>query len=163
MRKDIYGRSLLVLVCYFPLLFIERSVAFHSHFFSKSSSSSSSSSISTSTTSLHVKTSNSNRQQQQPFIDTIKENFFPTKGTNDDVEVKSEEDFQREVLEKVQAMSAKYLYIHIYIYTYIDAYMNMSTVCYIHTRIHTYIHAYIHTCMHIYVHIYSCTYKYAHS
>ena len=161
MRKDIYGRSLLVLVCYFPLLFIERSVAFHSHFFSTSSS------ISTSTTSLHVKTSNSNRQQQQPFIDTIKENFFPTKGTNDDVEVKSEEDFQREVLEKVQAMSAKYLYIHIYIYTYIDAYMNMSTVCYIHTHIHTYIHtyihAYIHTCMHIYVHIYSCTYKYAHS
>ena len=95
MRKDIYGRSLLVLVCYFPLLFIERSVAFHSHFFSTSSS------ISTSTTSLNVKKSNSNKQQQQPFIDTIKENFFPTKGTNDDVEVKSEEDFQREVLEKV--------------------------------------------------------------
>ena len=154
MRKDIYGRSLLVLVCYFPLLFIERSVAFHSHFFSASSS------ISTSTTSLHVKTSNSNRQQQQPFIDTIKENFFPTKGTNDDVEVKSEEDFQREVLEKVQAMSAKYLYIHIYIYTYIDAYMNMSTVCvtYIHIYIHTYIHP--HTSAYIYVHTYAHTYSY---
>ena len=41
------------------------------------------------------------KRRQQPFIETIKDNLFPTVGVNDDIEEKTEEDYQIELLEKV--------------------------------------------------------------
>ena len=51
---------------------------------------------------LYIQTSNkAGKLQQRPFIETIKDGLFPTIGVNDDIEEKTEEDYQREVLEKV--------------------------------------------------------------
>ena len=44
------------------------------------------------------------QQKRQPFIETIKDSFFPTIGINDDIEDKTEEDYQREALEKVDSV-----------------------------------------------------------
>lgn len=52
---------------------------------------------------LYIQTPNkAGKLQQRPFIETIKDGLFPTIGVNDDIEEKTDEDYQREVLEKVK-------------------------------------------------------------
>ena len=53
---------------------------------------------------LYVQAPGKPKRRQQPFIETIKDNLFPTVGVNDDIEEKTEEDYQIELLQKVQCI-----------------------------------------------------------
>ena len=103
MRAVIVIISLILLSQHIPAFIIQP-------FTSLSPSSSSSSSLSSSkswhtiahsSTRLYAQTTPT-RAQQRPFIETIKDGFFPTVGVNDDIEEKTDEDLQQELLEKVK-------------------------------------------------------------
>ena len=104
MRAVIVIISLILLSQHIPAFIIQPFTSLSPSSSSSSSSLSSSKSwhtIAHSSTRLYAQTTPT-RAQQRPFIETIKDGFFPTVGVNDDIEEKTDEDLQQELLEKVK-------------------------------------------------------------